>query len=140
LKIVGSGTRAVEYGQSLSANIELVGRVDDEKLAWYYQNACAVIFPQEEDAGIVPLESMACGRPVIAYAKGGVLESVIDGKTGVLFDEQSSHGLTAAIKRFQEGMRLGKFNPQFICRQAEKFDRGLFKKQVLEYIKSKLER
>ena len=136
LKIVGSGTKAVEYGQNLPANIELVGRVSDEKLAWYYQNAGAVIFPQEEDAGIVPLESMACGRPVIAYAKGGVLESVIDGKTGVLFDEQSISGLIGAIKRFQKI----RFNPQFIRRQAEKFDRSLFKKQILEYIRSKLER
>lgn len=136
LKVVGSGTRADEYSKNATPNIEFVGRVDDEELVSYYQNAIATIFPQEEDAGIVPLESMACGRPVIAYAKGGVLESVIDNKTGVLFDKQSVSGLIAAIKRFQKI----RFSRRFIRQQAEKFDRDLFKKKVLEYIKSKLER
>jgi glycosyltransferase involved in cell wall biosynthesis len=134
LKIVGSGSRVAEYGQSVAKNIELLGRVDDQKLAWYYQNARAVIFPQEEDAGIVPLESMACGRPVIAFAKGGVLESIIDGQTGILFKPQTTRGIMAAIKRFEKT----KFNPQIIRRQAEKFDNTLFKRKILEYIKSKL--
>lgn len=139
LKIVGAGTRATEYRKNLSENIELVGRVDDQKLAWYYQNAIATIFPQEEDAGIVPLESMACGRPVIAYAKGGVLESVIDGKTGVLFRSQTVAGLVDAIKRFQKGMRLGNFSARLICKQAEKFDKTLFKRKIIEYIVNKVQ-
>lgn len=135
LKIVGAGSRAAQYQKDLSENIALVGRVDDSKLAWYYQNAIATIFPQEEDAGIVPLESMACGRPVIAYGKGGVLESIIDGKTGVLFKEQSVPSLSAAIKIFQKK----KFKTQLIRTHAEKFDKKLFKEKILEYIKDKFQ-
>ena len=135
LKIVGGGTKLVDYQSKACKNIELVGRVSDEKLAWFYQNSIATIFPQEEDAGIVPLESMACGRPVIAYAKGGALESVIEGKTGILFSRQTAEDLAAAIKHF----RKVKFNPSEIRRWAEKFDRDLFKRKVLEYIIGKLE-
>ncbi len=139
LKIVGGGTRLDEYKNRLKENIELIGRVSDEDLAKYYQNANATIFPQEEDAGIVPLESMATGRPVIAYAKGGVLESIIDGKTGVLFQPQTVKGLMAAIKRFQKSMRLGKFKQQLIRQQAKKFDKKLFKRRILEYILNKVQ-
>ncbi len=131
LKIVGGGTRLAEYKNGISDNIELIGRVGDEELTEYYQNAIATIFPQEEDAGIVPLESMACGRPVIAFAAGGALESIIDGKSGILFKPQTVQELIAAVKKFQKM----KFDPKFIRRHAEKFDKGLFKKKILEYIK-----
>ncbi|MBM2821143.1 MAG: group 1 glycosyl transferase, partial [Candidatus Berkelbacteria bacterium] len=94
LKIVGSGSQLTQYINSIqSETIEFVGRVDDSELAKYYQNAIATIFPQEEDAGIVPLESMACGRPVIAYAKGGAREAIVDGKTGILFNRQNISAL-----------------------------------------------
>ena len=135
LKIVGGGTRFEEYKNNATANIELVGRVSDEKLAKYFQNSIATIFPQEEDAGIVPLESMAVGRPVIAYGKGGVLESVIDKKTGIIFDEQTVEGLISAIKKFQKI----KFNQRGIRSQAIKFDQSLFKKKVLAYINSRIQ-
>ena len=134
LKIVGSGTRFEEYRKERSSNIEFIGRVDDDKLTSYYQNAIATIFPQEEDAGIVPLESMACGKPVIAYGKGGALESIVDGKTGIFFKEQTVKSLIEAVKRFQKQ----KFNPKLIRAHAEKFDKGIFKKKVLDYINSKL--
>jgi len=134
LKIVGSGTRYKEYSQENSPNIEFIGRVDDESLAKYYQNAIATIFPQEEDAGIVPLESMAAGKPVIAYGRGGALESVVDGKTGIFFAEQSVKGIIEAIRKFQKM----KFDSRLIRTHAEKFDKGIFKKKVLDYINSKL--
>jgi len=134
LKVVGSGTRFEEYRKERSSNIEFIGRVDDESLAKYFQNAIATIFPQEEDAGIVPLESMACGRPVIAFGKGGALESIIDGKTGVIFYKQTVEGLISGVKKFQKI----KFNPQEIRGQAVKFDKNLFKKKVLAYIIDKI--
>ncbi len=134
LKIVGDGTRLEEYRRNLPANIELVGRVSDAELTKYYQNAIATIFPQEEDAGIVPLESMACGTPVVALAKGGVLESVIDGRTGILFKKQTVSDLILAIQVFQNK----KFNAKIIRTQAEKFAQDLFKRKVLGYIKNKL--
>lgn len=134
LKVVGAGSRFDEYKSIKAKNIEFVGLVSDEKLVKYYQNSIATIFPQEEDAGIVPLESMATGRPVIAYGKGGALESVIDGKTGVLFQEQTVDGLISALKKFQKIT----FNAQEIRKQALKFDQTLFKKKILAYINSSI--
>jgi len=130
LKIVGSGTKFQALKKDLPQNIQLVGRVSDEKLAKIYQQSLATIFPQEEDAGIVPLESMAAGRPVIAFAKGGALETIIEGKTGIFFEHQTVANLAQAIEKFQKT----KFNPRFIRAQAEKFDQALFKKKVLVYI------
>jgi glycosyltransferase involved in cell wall biosynthesis len=134
LVVAGGGTRLDEYKKIAAKNIKFVGRVSDKKLAKYYSDAIATIFPQEEDAGIVPLESMAAGRPVVAFAKGGALESVIDKKTGVLFKSQTTKGLISAIKKFQKI----NFSSGLIRRHAEKFDETLFKKQLLEYINSKL--
>ena len=134
LKIVGSGTRFEELKKTLPNNIELVGRLPDKKLAEVYEESIATIFPQEEDAGIVPLESMSAGRPVIAYGKGGVLETVIDNKTGVLFKKQTVSDLIKAVRKFQKM----KFNPSVIRLQAEKFDKELFKEKVFSYIVSKL--
>ncbi|MFA6493016.1 MAG: glycosyltransferase [Patescibacteria group bacterium] len=134
LKIVGSGTRFDELKKSVPKNIELIGRVSDEELAKMYENSIATIFPQEEDAGIVPLESMAAGRPVIAYGKGGALETVIDGKTGVLFEKQTTQSLVTAVKRFKKM----NFNSKLIRAHAEMFDKELFKERILEYINSKL--
>lgn len=134
LKIVGGGTRFQELKQKSPRNIEFIGRVSDDKLAKIYQNAIATIFPQDEDAGIVPLESMSAGRPVIAFAKGGALETVIDGKTGILFEKQTVSDLIKAVKKLQKI----KFDGNAIRRQAEKFDKELFKKRVLEYIIDKL--
>ena len=134
LKIVGSGTKFEEFKKSLPKNIELIGRVPDEKLAKIYENSIATIFPQEEDAGIVPLESMSSGRPVVAYGKGGALETVIEGKTGILFEKQTVDNLIKAVKKFQKM----KFDSKVIRRQAEKFDKGVFKDKVFSYIVSKL--
>ena len=133
LKIVGSGTRFELLKKSVSKNIKLIGRVNDKELAEIYENSIATIFPQEEDAGIVPLESMAAGRPVIAYAKGGALETIIEGKTGLFFSKQTDKDLSEAIKRFQKM----KFNPMVIRRQAEKFDKELFNEKLFCYIKDK---
>ena len=134
LKIVGSGSCFEDYRKNNPENIKLLGRLDDENLVKMYQGARATIFPQEEDAGIVPLESMACGRPVIAYAKGGALETIIDGKTGVLFNNQTVEGLISAVKKFQKI----NFDARIILCQAKKFDKELFKRKILEYIRDKL--
>jgi len=133
LKIVGTGTKFNDFKKSVPKNIELVGRVDDEKLAKMYEGSIAIIFPQEEDAGIVPLESMASGRPVIAFNKGGAKETVIEGKTGVFFSKQTVEDLILAVRKFQKM----KFNSRVIRTQAEKFDKELFKSKVLEYINSR---
>lgn len=115
--------------------IEFVGDVDDEELIRLYQNCRAVIFPaSQEDFGLVPVEAMAAGKPVIALAEGGVLETVIDGKTGVYFNEPQTGSLGLAINKFIELEKKGAFDPRFIKKHAEKFSKERFKKEILEYV------
>ena len=81
-------------------NIEFLGKVSDQKLVSLYQNCQAVIFPQEEDFGLVPLEAQACGRPVVAFRGGGARETIIDRKTGLFFFPQTPMALKKALLNF----------------------------------------
>jgi glycosyltransferase involved in cell wall biosynthesis len=101
LKIVGEGQNAKRLKSVEHPLITFTGRLDDEELKNLYAGARALLFPGEEDFGIVPLESMACGTPVIAYGRGGATETVLHEKTGVLFSEQSVASLSAAIIHFE---------------------------------------
>lgn len=134
LKIVGSGTKKEQMQMKATKNVEFLGRKTDEELAQLYAHAKAVIFPQEEDFGIVPIEAMAAGRPVIAYKKGGALETVIPGKTGEFFFPQTAQALKKILKKFKPE----KYNSAIIRKQAQKFDKTLFKRVILEYIVSKV--
>ena len=96
-----------------------------------------MIFPGIEDYGIVPLEAMASGRPVIAYAEGGALETVVgkgENPTGVFFHEQSVEALSNAVLEYENR----KFDPHAIRKHAEKFDRKRFKQRLHEYINDKI--
>ena len=115
-------------------NIQFLGRLSDPEVKKYMAEAKALLFPGEEDFGITPVEAMASGRPVIAYGKGGVLDSVVDGKTGVLFEEQAVESLKEAILKF-ENMQ---FNKDEIRQHALKFDVEEFKKKVKEFIDKKV--
>lgn len=110
-----------------NAGVVFLGLVSDHKLPELYARCQAVVFPQEEDFGLVPLEAMASGRPVIAYRAGGALETVIDGQTGVFFDEQSEIDLALAVGRYYETS----FEPDKIREHALKFDKPVFKKEIL---------
>ena len=128
---VGTGVQEKYLRRLAKPNIEFLGLVDDVTLARLYGGSQAVIFPQEEDFGIVPLEAMASGRPVVAYRGGGALETIIDRITGVFFDEQTVQSLKDAVDR---ASRM-KFMP-YVCRgQAERFDVPIFRekmKKILE--------
>ena len=117
-------------------NVEILGYVSDKNLIDLYANCKAFLFPQMEDAGIVPLEAMACGRPVIAYNKGGSLDTMIKNKTGVFFDEQTVESLSDAIKCFEKM----EFDSKFIRQHAEKFDVEIFKRKIKEYVEEKWEK
>src|SRR5262249_23174023 len=100
LKIVSSGGRDLTALRARAGrNIEFVGRVSDAELKQLYANCRGFVFPGEEDFGISPLEANASGRPVIAYAAGGALDTVVDGRTGVLFQQQRVDCLIDAVRR-----------------------------------------
>ena len=112
--------------------VDFLGDVSDEELISLYKGCKAVIFPASyEDFGLVPVEAMAAGKPVIALAQGGVLETVVDGKTGILFDEPTVESLAKAIEKFE---KHGKWDMPAIKRHAEKFGKDRFKKEILEFV------
>ena len=130
LKIIGSGPEMKKLKRIANWNIEFLGEMDNKNLKEYYQNCQALIFPQEEDFGIVALEAMACGRPIIAYRGGGALESVLEGKTGVFFNEQTIESLVEAVKNFN----ASKFDSRVIYEHALKFDKEIFKKKIKDFV------
>jgi glycosyltransferase involved in cell wall biosynthesis len=136
-RLVIIGTGDIEAGLKASAgpNIEFLGWLSDEEVASYYANCKALIFPGEEDFGIVPLEAQACGKPVIAYAKGGALETINE-PTGVFFYEQTADSLARAIEYFESNK--DRFKPQTARENALLFDRAIFKDKIKRYIGDKI--
>ncbi|HUO75347.1 MAG TPA: glycosyltransferase [Candidatus Paceibacterota bacterium] len=126
LKIVGTGVEERRLKHAAKGNIEFLGQVNDERLGDLYRQSVGVVFPQEEDFGIVPLEAMASGRPVVALRGGGALETIIDRITGVFFDEASPESLTDALER---ASRL-KWLPNLCRGQAERFDVPVFRAKM----------
>lgn len=126
LKVVGMGEEIEVQQRRARPNVEFLGRVTDDELRALYGGARALIFPQDEDFGIVAVEAMASGVPVIAFAAGGALDTVVDGTTGVLFDEQSPEALVAAVLRFD----LAAFDPIAIRAAALAFGEDRFAEQM----------
>lgn len=131
LIIVGTGNQLNKLKKLARGNITFLGEVSNSELIKNYQQAKAVIFPQWEDFGLVPLESQACGTPVIAYKKGGALETVIDGKTGILFKNQTIKSLENALVRFESSF----FNKQDCVKNASLFRYSSFRKKIQGFIK-----
>lgn len=124
LVIVGTGSELSNLRKIAGPNIKFVESVDDTILINLYKDAKAVIFPQEEDYGLVPIEAQACGTPVIAFGKGGALETVIDNKTGVFFENQTTKSLVNAVNKF-EGLVINYDDCQ---KNAQRFNSTTFKK------------
>ncbi len=123
LKIVGIGSQMSRLKIMAKRNIEFLGQLTDNELLSYYQNCRAVVFPQEEDFGLVPLEAQACGKPVIAFKAGGALETVVEGRTGTFFYPQTSQALIKTLKVF----KAKDFNPGVCRKNAKKFSKQSFK-------------
>ncbi len=133
LIIVGAGSQEAVLKHMAKSNIKFLGFVSDEKLASVYKNARALIYPQVEDFGLTSVEAQAMGAPVIAYNKGGALDTVIDKVTGVFFDKHTADSLVDAVKRFDR-MEFTTLN---LINNAERFSKEIFKKnfrKVLEEI------
>ena len=122
LKIVGVGPEEKILRRRAKQWTSFLGFVPDEKLPLVYRGAKALLFPQEEDFGITPLEAAASGRPTIAYGAGGALETIADGRTGIFFPRQTVVSLKEGIQRWEK-MR---FDPAEIRRHAEKFSKESF--------------
>jgi glycosyltransferase involved in cell wall biosynthesis len=145
LKIIGSGPEEKRLKSMAPSNAEFLGWQPDEVVADYYSRCRALIFPGEEDFGIVPLEAMASGKPVIAYGKGGALEMIVphnpknkreETPTGIFFYEQTVTSLIDAVRQFE---RIEKeFDPSAIRKHALQWDRENFKKKIKESIFEKI--
>ena len=138
LIIVGTGPLLNELKKSAQGydNIRFEGWVSQERLRELYGKCRALIFPVDEDFGIIPLEAQACGRPVIAFKQGGALESVIEGKTGLFFTEQNADSLNKAISEFENLS----FDKELIRANALGFDRKIFKQKISDWIHNKTQR
>ena len=131
LVVIGTGEQYTFLKSISKSNITLLGHQPFDVVRSYLSKCKALIFPGVEDFGIVPIEAMASGKPVIAYAKGGILDSVIDGKTGVLFSEQTENSLNNAVENFEKHFVL---DISMIRKHAEKFSKELFKKKIYNFI------
>jgi glycosyltransferase involved in cell wall biosynthesis len=126
LLIAGTGQEEARLRRVAGPTVTFAGFVADEDLPSLYAKAKAVLFPPHEDAGIVPLEAQACGTPVIAYGKGGALDSIKAGETGMFFDDQTSESLQAAIENFSKRI----FDPETVRNHARQFSSAHFREKV----------
>ncbi len=130
LVIIGGGEMLKELKALAKSNVTFLGSQPFEQLKHHYSRCRALIFPGEEDFGIVPVEAMASGRPVIAYGKGGALETVVDGLTGIFFKTQSVEAIIDAIERL-ESMKI---DPHAIAAHAAKFDETVFLSKMKNFV------
>lgn len=130
LIVIGDGPELKKIKSKMSSNIILTGHVEFSQVISYFQKAKAFIFAAEEDFGIVPVEAQACGTPVLAYGKGGALETVKDGVSGTFFDKQSVESIIEGVLR----MDKMSFNPQMIRANAEKFGKERFEREFKETV------
>jgi len=144
LRIVGDGpdrARLERHANGPStalgaSHVEFIGRATDDEIRDEYRRALAVVLPGEEDFGIVPVEAQACGRPVVALARGGALETVIPGETGILFDELTSPSLAAAL----EQAAATPFDAARVRAQAERFSRARHVERMRAVIEDTMDR
>jgi glycosyltransferase involved in cell wall biosynthesis len=130
LIIVGIGREERKLKRKAKVNIKFVGKISEKELTGYYKGAKALVMPQEEDFGIVSVEAQSMGIPVIAYKKGGAIDTVIPDKTGVFFEEQKPESLTDAVKKFEK-MRFVVDN---LFTNTQRFSKEVFKKKILDEI------
>ena len=132
LKIAGRGPMFDALRRGAPSNVECLGRVSDTALKQLYARCRALVVCAEEDYGLTPLEVNASGRPVIAYGAGGALETVVDGRTGLLFAEQTAESLIEAVRRLENIS----FDPAVMRAHAEQFDATIFQARLWEFLET----
>jgi glycosyltransferase involved in cell wall biosynthesis len=133
LVVIGDGPDYKKIKAKAGANIEFTGYLPFNELILKLQKAKAFVFAAVEDFGMLPVEAQACGTPVIALGKGGSLETVVHGQTGILFPEQTLESLMVAVDQFEKSS----FDPLVIRKHAESFSIDAFKEQFYSFIKEK---
>jgi glycosyltransferase involved in cell wall biosynthesis len=133
LKVAGSGTDLVKLKKIAGPNIDFLGWLADDELKKHYSEAQAFVFAAEEDAGIVILEAQACGTPVIAYGKGGALETVKPGVTGEFFMEQTPQAVKDVVRNFTSS----KYDPAAIRKHALAYDKKEFQRKIKDFVEKK---
>ena len=135
LIVAGTGSQLKEIEQIATDNIRILGYVDDAKVEELMQHARAFIFAAYEDFGIVPVEAMACGTPVIAYGAGGIKDTLIEGETGLFFDKQNLLSLNNAIEQFE----TMDFEYAAISKHASRFSVARFEREIIKFVDEKWE-
>ncbi|MFN3874110.1 MAG: glycosyltransferase [Ignavibacterium sp.] len=137
LVVAGTGPELNKLKNKFLVNVEFIGYQDENTMKGLMQKARAFVFSAEEDFGIVVVEAMACGTPVIALNKGGTAETVIDGKTGILFNDQTVENIKEAVKRFEKIEDT--FNHKDIAEHTKKFSRQIFEEKMKNYVDEKID-
>lgn len=132
LVVIGDGPERKRLERMGAENVDFLGFKDDDVVREYFENCRAFIFPGEEDFGIAPVEAMACGKPVLAFRKGGLTESVIEGKTGEFFDEPTVESMEAGLTQLLINEK--RYKAAEIRKQAERFSRKAFEKAMKKVI------
>jgi len=130
LLVGGAGRDRERLAAMAGPTVKFLGYVPDSDLPGLFARCRAFIFPGLEDFGITPVQAQAAGRPVIAYRGGGTLDTVIDGETGVFFDEMTVDSLAAALERFESGRRHADFDPARLRAHALTFDAAIFRRKL----------
>lgn len=134
LILVGEGPEESKLRSLSGPGIEFAGRVEFSQLRDLYCRARALLFPGEEDFGIAPLEAMACGTPILAFARGGVTETVVEKETGLFFFEQTSPSLEKVISEFESSP--SDFWVDACRARAEKFSKKIFQQKITDFVLS----
>ncbi len=130
LVVVGTGSEEAKLKAMAKSNIYFARNVTDDELATYYKNCKALVFPQEEDFGLVAIEAMSFGKPVIAYKKGGALDFIEEGENGIFFDEQTEDSLSHAVKK----LFTMKWSDDIIVSTSSEFSEKRFKEEFVKII------
>jgi glycosyltransferase involved in cell wall biosynthesis len=139
LEVIGDGPEMAKVRQlaARSANIRILGHLPQAQLIGHLRSARAFVFAAEEDFGIAPVEAMACGTPVLAYGRGGATESVVDGRTGLFFDQQTTEAIVAAVRRFCAEPVM---DPLACVARAEPFQQAVFRERFAAFLQQAVER
>ncbi len=134
LVIIGDGPQMELVRSKSLANVQVLGYQSHDVLKDHLQRARAFVFAAEEDFGIAPLEAQACGTPVLAFGKGGALETILHGKTGLLFQEQTADAICAAVDKFEKDR--GAFTAKACRENALRFAPDRFRREFTEFLEN----